>query len=170
MLTERENQSPIQRAEESRLKIVKVIRHGETESVVVMKLQEAALALRIDQETFKQMGGRGQELGISVRENKVLVRVIGGQRTERVVYRQFYGFLQSLTQGRGKKYLENLNDHDLLRTAIPGLESYLEVVGKGNDLPDCELPQLQAILLARWQSLRDRTDLPPPEGVFEPNF
>lgn len=165
MLPERKSQSLMSQAEGSRLKMVEIIRQGETGSLVTMDLNRAAIVLRVDKDSFLRMGSRGQELGISVKGEKVTVRVSGGTRTERMVYRQFYGLLQAVSRGIGQQFLEEIDGNDILKS-VPNLRSTLEVIEKGNDLPECEMVQLQTILLASWESLRDRSDLPSPEQVF----
>ncbi len=165
MLPERKSQSLMSKAEKSRLQMVEIVRQGETGSLVTMDLNQAAIVLRIDKDSFLRMGSRGQELGISVKGEKVTVGVSGGIRTERMVYRQFYGLLQAVSRGTGQKFLEEIDGHDILKS-VPNLRSTLEVIEQGNDLPECEMVQLQIILLASWESLQDRSDLPSPEQVF----
>lgn len=151
-------------AELARERLVEVIREGKVGGRVSLNLEIAALVFRIDKKTLRRMGEKDERLGVSVKAERVLIELQGGEGEQRQAYKFFYGLLQAVKQGAGESYLETPVPSSLKE--IPGIEETLAVLESGNDLPDEEMLRLQIYLLGNWLALKDKSDLPPPEVVF----
>lgn len=162
----KERVSRMDQAEKARQEIIGVISEGETGRQVFFSLDVASLLFRVDRETLLKMGQRGQELGVSIKGERVAVALSGGEVERRQSYRFFYGLLQAVKQGAGETFLAVQTQPSSLKE-IPGIEETLAVIKKGKcDLPDEEMLRLQIHLLGNWLSLKDKSDLPAPEVVF----
>ena len=117
-------------------------------------------------ETIRQEE-RGQVLGVAVENEMATIKLFGSVSQQREVYSFLYGFLQSLRDSQGERFLETQKAPLLLTAENPDFEETIAVIKEGKcDLPDEDIAALHLQLWARWQSLADKTDLFPPEKVF----
>jgi len=148
-------------------RIRKIVEEGRSEKQVTFPLSEAALTLRIPKRALADLEKRGQVLGVAVENEMVTIKLFGSVSQQREAYSFLYGFLQSLRDSQGERFLKTKKAPLLLTTENPDFEETLAVVKEGKcDLPDEDLAALHLQLWGRWQSLTDKIDLFPPEKVF----
>lgn len=155
----------MRRAMETLKDVADVIDRGEEGATVSMPLNEAAFAFRIEVDTFRKMGEREQELGISVVDERVVVKLYGGETERREAYQFLFGLTQSIPQGTTSVFLESREVPPNLLEKTPGVKGIIEVL-KGSALPDEDLVLLQIHLGTLWVGLRNRAGLPDPAEVF----
>lgn len=148
-------------------KVIEIVDQGEAGRFVSMPLENASLALRMSAESLRLMGERGQRLGISVKDSRVVVRLLAGPTESKDAYQFLYGLMQSVFDDQARLFLEELETPPILLKEIPALEETTEVIREGKcSLPPEELKVLGIHLLLRWAALRDREGLFPPANVL----
>ena len=157
----------MRRAGENLGKIRKIVEEGRPEKQVTFPLSEAALTLRIPQQTLASLEERGQVLGVTVEREMATIKLFGNISQQREAYSFLYGLVQSLRDGRADLFLKTQKAPLLLTAENPDLGETIGILKEGKyDFPDEELTALHLQLWGRWQSLTDKTNLFPPEKVF----
>jgi len=147
--------------------IKEAIDQGQSGTTIALPLEEAALTLRIPAQTLENLKKRDQALGVSVKENQVIVKLQGNPHQQREAYSFLYGLIQSLKTSQADKFLKTQKTPSSLTEEIPSFDETLAIVEGGKyDLSEEDLVALHLQLQARWSSLSDKTDLFPPEKVF----
>jgi len=148
-------------------KIRKIVEEGRPEKQITFPLSEAALTLRIPKRVLAGLEERGQVFGVAVENEMATIKLFGSVSQQREAYSFLYGFLQSLRDSQGERFLETQKAPLLLTAENPDLEETIAIIKEGKcNLPDEDLAALHLQLWGRWQSLTDKTDLFPPEKVF----
>jgi len=147
--------------------LTSVIEEGELTQISMPK-EEAAMAFRIPKGAWDALGMRGQELGIGVKGDQVIVKVRLEEKSRREVYLLLCGIAQQAFKGGRPTNLIERIPKEILE-ANEGLKEIIGVVAVGKTgLPDEDLTALQLYLAGLWFSLRNKTDLPAPWDIYKP--
>lgn len=155
----------MQEAMKSLRRVVELIEEEKVGTTVLMPINEAALVLGISGDNLRRMGERRQELGISVIDERVEVKLYGGVSERRMAYQFLYGVIQNSLLGTAPEFLATQEIPPSLKEEFPGIEEIANVI-KGGVLPDLDLGLLNLHLGALWQGLRDKEGLYPPEQAL----
>jgi len=135
---------------------------------VSMPKEVAAMAFRIPEKAWDALKRRGQELGISVKGNQVIVGVRLEEKGRREGYLLLCGIAQQVFEGRRPTELIGKIPPEILE-ANEGLREIMDVIRAGRSgLPDEDLTALQLYLAGLWFSLKNKTDLPAPWDIYKP--
>jgi len=147
--------------------IAGTIDRGRSGTTIAFPLSQAALILRIPTQTLENLQKREQVLGISIKQDIVTIELRGNPRQQKEAYSFLYGLIQNYKDGRAGLFLKTKKVPDSLAKEDPDLGETIAVIKKGKcDLPEEDLAVLHLQLWGRWQSLRDKSGLFPPEKVF----
>jgi len=134
---------------------------------VSMPKEVAAMAFRIPEGAWDSLGKKGQELGIRVEKNRVIVEIRPGEKNRRETYLLLYGITQRVFSGQRPTGLMEKIPPEILE-ANEGLREIIEVIKAGKSgLPDEDLTALQTFLAGLWFSLKDKTNLLAPWDVYK---
>ena len=147
--------------------LTSMIEEGELIQISMPK-EVAAMAFRIPEKAWDALKRRGQELGISVKGNQVIVGVRLEEKGRREVYLLLCGIAQQIFKGgRPTNLIERIPKEILEENE--GLREIMDVITRGRSgLPDEDLTALQLYLAGLWFSLRNKTDLPAPWDIYKP--
>ena len=135
---------------------------------IMMPKKVAAMAFRIPEGAWETLGRRGQELGIRLKGDQVLVELRLGEKSRREAYRLLCGIAQRVFSGGRPVELIGKIPKEILE-ANEGLREIIDVIKVGKSgLPEEDLTALQLHLAGLWFSLKDKTDLPAPWDIYKP--
>jgi hypothetical protein len=150
------------KAIEALREVVEVVDEGKAGATVLMPLEQATLVFRIPEASLQKMRERKQELGISVVDEKVEVKLYGGETQRREAYDFLYGLTQHSLLGTAPEFLAIQEIPPSLKEEFPRIEG---IIG-GGVLTDVDLTLLRLHLEALWRGLRDKEGLYPPEQAL----
>jgi hypothetical protein len=148
--------------------VTRMVETGVPGARVVIPFDAAPFTFRWPESAFESLSVKGQQLGITVVGDGVVVELSEGERSRKTEYQLLYGLIEAAAQGRGERYLETLPPglKSLLERDTP-VREHVETLAAGvSGMPDEDLLIPMVYLFGLYQSLRNQSGLNSPEVLL----